>query len=243
MQKCTQGSNMSHNIIRLPSFARHFFSSCIRCRQCHRTMTEADITFVGAARGKDGSICFTYDAICHHCDGENRIIDSTHQFTEAEWWNQFARWHEEYVQIKALAPTPSQPVRLVIGPPLKPATILGGYKGDIGPVIFLLDDGAARLERGNTISRCDTFKSYPLIPVINWEKLQQIPEGALFEVDGEKWQRLTRAEIEQITCDRVFTVIEPPKAEMADQRKPIRKSASQTRGKNGSAHTPKSGKR
>jgi phage FluMu protein Com len=225
------------NVFKLPRFARDYFRDNARCRCCTK-LFDADVTFVGAGRDEDSSICFSYEAKCSQCKRVNTFIDKTRKFSETNWWEELAVWHEHALEQMGpfdRHPTHQKAVRLVLGPPpLQPLFVYSGFRGDVGPVYLSFSGGVCRLERGVKIRRFEIGDYANHMKPHGWNRLRRTPEGAQFVYEGVMWTRLTRNEMSEIVRDRVFEVL------------PGKGSSNQTAppcvNKHGSPHASKSSK-
>jgi len=118
----------------------------------------------------------------------------------------------------------------------------GGYKGDVGPVIFHYEGegedatvGFIRLERKQQFTFLD-FEDRHCLPRLELGRFAAVSDGGTFPLDGRDWIKMSRSEIEAIIRDRVFNVT-------TDDSDSVTTDKPKTRGAHGSDRSPKSRKR
>jgi hypothetical protein len=208
--------------LKMPRFARNLLRggafNNLRCRHCSRSLLERDVEFAGVARAEDGTLCFSYEAICVDCKKPTRVLDRTHTFSDSDWWNQIRCWHEEALErLGPFDPNESMrgAIRLLVGPPpLAVMRVCYGYKGDVGPIILYCNGnlfangyGSVRLEPKDRIRLLLAGDSENM-PHERWRR-RKVAEGDRFEYGGNAWTRMTSAELREIVRDRVFEVFAP----------------------------------
>lgn len=199
--------------IKLPHHARKFVRDCLRCPSCIRKLFEADVVSVGVGRAKDKKLYLRYECVCPGCRKTMALLDQTREITNSDWWQQIAEWHlMALVDIGPLQKnvTDRGGIPLLVGPPpLKRADVVCGYRGDVGPVVLycqgIATDGrnAVRLERKERI-RILKPKDEGNMPDEHWYKFMKLKDGAVIELAGQPYTKLSKDELREFVQDRVF---------------------------------------
>ena len=131
------------------------FNERVRCRYCQMPIRETDLTYVGAGRDKEGDPCFSYEFQCSSCRKFEVVVDTTHRFTQPDWWIELANWDDASPTTEQMT-TDSRLARrtlpkigpMVLGPwPLESVWIRGGLQGRCRPGNIPLRGRGGRCDR------------------------------------------------------------------------------------------------
>lgn len=244
------------NNITLPDFALCMLHGPIRCTKCKAQISEQHVVAAGIRQWQDGTLCFTYDYRCSTCQTEGCVRDTTHLFTRRDWWKQLAEWYDAQSSVPLIdrhadghqqfhRRLPRIGEMILNNDGLESISIRGGFKGDIGPIVFIYDGGddntscgVLRLERNRQVRFCNLDKSY-CMSTLELSQFNALADQGSFEIGGHTWIKMSTSDIKDIIADNVFGVL----TDAENKDRPVTTATTKKRSAHGSTHPAKSSKR
>ncbi len=204
--------------ILVPPFTYPILSRA-RCEKCNQSLADSLVIAAGVMQNAQGRACFFAETRCRRCECERRFLFSSRKCQQNEWWIDVSGWvgsdGHSIGQRELSSRVPVLPsTNLLIRTKGRIASLglVGGYRGDTGPVMLIYrgkagpgrkDHGVLRLGRRDRVCWVDLL-SDEAIPVQRWQWFASLAVGARFQHRDHLWTKMSRDELQVVVRDRLF---------------------------------------